>query len=82
MSQDLDDTFDFEVINGRVIPIVTRKSSNDPVWCPYCDCDHTHNPGDGHRATHCSTVVAKRTLHINGQKIDESHGYIIRTLSV
>jgi hypothetical protein len=76
-----DSHLEFVTQTRLAFPIVTRQKATDPIWCPYCDRKHIHGTADGHRNSHCATIVPKRRLYIKDEIIDSSHGYFIRTLN-
>jgi hypothetical protein len=66
-------------INDKFYPIVRRKKGETKIEeCPYCEQEHTHSIGGGHRQPHCTDRIGRfNEIIINDILIPASRGYVI-----
>jgi excisionase family DNA binding protein len=77
---------DFDYIEHQckkifVLPRV--EGSSETEKCVFCQKKHNHSPGEGPRATHCSSPrrsTYDRAIHLDGTVVHRSHGYYIKTI--
>jgi hypothetical protein len=71
--------FNLKDWGDKVYPIVIRPKGSAKIdECPFCEKQHMHSAGDGHRYSQCSdTTGFFKEIEIKGSIVLKAFGYFI-----